>query len=153
MTTNTATTKPPNVLVYTGTGDAERKNFERIKDELLNVLNRDSYVIYQVDDQQVLEHPWSKNSVLLLIDYNQTIEKPIIREFKQYLDDGGNILGLSCGNNQNMSGLLQGIVAKPFGLNSSEDCPVEIRTDRLDFQKDQIDVSCEPFFFEGIRRV
>lgn len=148
MSTNAVNTKPPNILVYNGSGDEKGEDFQLTKDVLSHILDRNSYVVYHIDDEKVLHHPWSKNSVLLLIHNTKTINKPIIRHFEQYLENGGSILSVGC--DQNLSGLLDGVKVTPLDLKSSENCTVEIRTDRLDVTMNQMDVPCAPFFFEGL---
>ncbi|XP_031554361.1 biotin--protein ligase-like [Actinia tenebrosa] len=150
MSTNAVKTKPPNILVYAGSGEEGGRDFEFIKDVLSRILDRNSYVVYQIDDDKVLHHPWSKNSVLLLIHNTQTIQKPILRKFEEYLVNGGSILSVGCKDHENLSGLLGGVTLKPLDLKCSDDCTVEIITDRLDIPLNQVDIPSEPFFFEGM---
>ncbi|XP_015759957.1 PREDICTED: biotin--protein ligase-like [Acropora digitifera] len=60
-------TKPPNVLIYSGSEDAKRKVFNLVKETLLQVLHLHSYSIYHLHEKQVHSQPWMENTALLVI--------------------------------------------------------------------------------------
>ena len=89
--------KPPNVLIYTGSGSQGLERYNIIKGALLPLLNRDSYVTYQLDAEKVLTDPWSENSVLLVLATNETLEREMDEYFAEFLVNGGKILSLCTG--------------------------------------------------------
>jgi len=139
------TTKPPNILVYTGTVDKEA-NFDTVRDQLCNVVSPDSYTVYSLDDHKVLEHPWSKNSVLLIIYSKIQIKDDIMNEFKLYVQNGGCILSVGRGGRH----LVDGVESREFELHQlSNTCKIDVETESLNVQEREFEVDCEPFYYSG----
>lgn len=84
--------KPPNVLVYTG-GSQER--FQRIHRLLADCISMDSYVVYPLNPQQVLNEPWLENARLLVLAEEEPLTPQLQTRFLSYLGQGGRVLGLS----------------------------------------------------------
>ncbi|XP_071818665.1 biotin--protein ligase-like isoform X3 [Apostichopus japonicus] len=59
-------TKPPNVLIFTGDNPQAAEIFEKATQALEGVLGRDKYVVYQLTPDQLAGHPWSENTALLV---------------------------------------------------------------------------------------
>nr|XP_014345401.1 PREDICTED: biotin--protein ligase [Latimeria chalumnae] len=91
-----ATGKPPNVLVYVGAqGMQADATFLQIKSVLLECIDRDSYVIYPLLEEQVLRDPWVDNAALLVIATMKPVPQEVHQIFMTYLSKGGKVLGLS----------------------------------------------------------
>ena len=87
-------TKPPNVLIYSGSKDAESKVFNHVKETLLQVLNLHSYSIYHLHEKQVPSQPWMENTALLVIGDHDLPSERTQFQFLKYLRSGGKILSL-----------------------------------------------------------
>ncbi|KAK6183061.1 hypothetical protein SNE40_010610 [Patella caerulea] len=86
------TIKPPNILVFTGVTDADKRYLE-IKDLLDQCINRDAYTMYHLKQDQLLSTPWMDNVVLLVLacdDAAQNTDSDNI--FCNFFQKGGNIL-------------------------------------------------------------
>ena len=94
--------KPPNILVYTSKVDSAR-NFERVKEVLEKVVDKDCYVIYHLKVEEVDTTPWMDNTVLLVLvkGNKHTGESPA---FLKYFQNGGKILGLGSGFDTSLVG-------------------------------------------------
>ncbi|XP_051500158.1 biotin--protein ligase isoform X2 [Apus apus] len=86
--------KPPNVLIYLGSGTTKVK-FEQVKSILQECIDADSYTIYQLREEQVLKAPWTDNSLLLIIATEEPISEENYKQFMKFLSKGGKILGFS----------------------------------------------------------
>ncbi|XP_027557547.1 biotin--protein ligase isoform X2 [Neopelma chrysocephalum] len=86
--------KPPNVLIYLGSGKATVK-FEQLRSILQECVDAESYTIYQLHQEQVLRDPWIDNSLLLVIATEEPISEVTHKQFMKFLCKGGKILGLS----------------------------------------------------------
>ncbi|NXF74899.1 BPL1 ligase, partial [Sclerurus mexicanus] len=86
--------KPPNVLIYLGSGAAKEK-LEQVRSILRECIDTESYTIYQLHQEQVLRDPWIDNSLLLVIATEEPISEGHHKQFLKYLSKGGKILGLS----------------------------------------------------------
>ncbi|KAJ8317519.1 hypothetical protein KUTeg_005423 [Tegillarca granosa] len=58
--------KPPNVMVYCGKKDSQRK-FDNVKAILEQCLNPECYVIYHLQHDMVHNVPWDDNTALLIV--------------------------------------------------------------------------------------
>ncbi|XP_074852365.1 biotin--protein ligase isoform X2 [Carettochelys insculpta] len=87
------TGRPPNVLIYVGS-DTMKVKFEKIKSVLNECIDRDSYTIYQLTEEQVLKVPWLDNSLLLVIATEEPVSEDNRKQFLTYLSKGGKVLGL-----------------------------------------------------------
>ena len=87
--------KPPNILIYTSKVDSSR-NFERVKEVLEKVVDKDCYVIYHLKVEDVETTPWMDNTTLLVLvkGNKHNAESPA---FLKYFQNGGKILGLGSG--------------------------------------------------------
>ncbi|NXH39464.1 BPL1 ligase, partial [Dicaeum eximium] len=86
--------KPPNILIYLGSEPAKGR-FEQVKSVLRECIDAESYIIYQLQQEQVLRDPWADNSLLLLIATQEPIPEAIHRQFMKFLSKGGKILSFS----------------------------------------------------------
>ncbi|KFP88804.1 Biotin--protein ligase, partial [Apaloderma vittatum] len=86
--------KPPNILIYLGS-ESGKVEFEQMKSVLQECINKDSYTIYQLHEEQVLKDPWIDNSVLLIIATDEPISEENHKKFMKFLSTGGKILGFS----------------------------------------------------------
>lgn len=142
-TLSTFATKPPNILVYTEIVDKNR-NFDVVRSQLGKVVSPDSYTIYALDDRKVLEHPWSKNSVLLIIYNNILIEDNIMNEFKSYMENGGSILSVGTGGSK----LVDGVELRELH-SSARTLNIDVKSESLNLQERVLVLDCEPFYFAG----
>ena len=94
--------KPPNILVYTSKVDSAR-NFERVKETIERVIDRDCYVIYHLKHEEVDTTPWIDNTALLIVvkGNKHMSESPA---FLKYFLNGGKILGLGSGFDSSLIG-------------------------------------------------
>ncbi|XP_010186121.1 PREDICTED: biotin--protein ligase [Mesitornis unicolor] len=86
--------KPPNILVYLGSKTA-KVEFEQVKSILQECIDANSYIIYQLHEEQVLKDPWVDNSVLLIIATEEPLSEENHKQFMKFLSKGGKILGFS----------------------------------------------------------
>ncbi|XP_069058637.1 biotin--protein ligase isoform X2 [Pleurodeles waltl] len=88
--------KPPNVLVYMGSDPiVTETRFQNVKSVLLECIDAESYVIYPLPEDQVLKAPWADNTLMLVINTEESISKDVHKEFMTYLSEGGKIFSLS----------------------------------------------------------
>lgn len=87
--------KPPNILIYTSKVDSSR-NFEKVKEVIEKVVDKDCYVIYHLKVEDVETTPWMDNTTLLVLvkGNKHTAES---QAFLRYFQKGGKILGLGSG--------------------------------------------------------
>lgn len=139
-----ASSKPPNVLIYTGTNDTDDKRFSAVKQALTQVLNLHSYVIYRLHEQHVTTQPWIENTALLVLGNNDPVSSKLQQAFVKYLGSGGQILGLR-------SPFTCQVVKKPWD-DQYKPFSTSIRVnhpERLLGESQQFTALCEPFYFEG----
>ena len=87
--------KPPNILIHTSKVDSVR-HFEKVKEVIERVVNKDCYVIYHLKDEDVAATPWMDNTTLLvLVKGNKHTQES--QAFLRYFQNGGKILGLGSG--------------------------------------------------------
>lgn len=82
-------TKPPNILVYTGSNCP--KLFKEIEINILKCLKTDSYLVYHLLESEVNESPWMDNSILLVVS-STIIKSSILKTFDTFLNNFGNVL-------------------------------------------------------------
>uniref|UniRef100_A0A5F8H0K9 Holocarboxylase synthetase n=1 Tax=Monodelphis domestica TaxID=13616 RepID=A0A5F8H0K9_MONDO len=88
--------KPPNILLFVGSDHQEAQpRFQQLRSLLTDCVDTDSYIIYHLQEKNVLTDPWLDNSLLLVIATEEPISKAICQKFMTYLSQGGKILGLS----------------------------------------------------------
>ncbi|XP_069492198.1 biotin--protein ligase isoform X2 [Ambystoma mexicanum] len=88
--------KPPNVLLYVGSDPKlVESRFQQIKSVLVECIDTESYVIYPLQEDQVLKTPWLDNTLLLIINTKDSIPNDVYKAFVVYLKKGGKILSLS----------------------------------------------------------
>lgn len=142
--TETASSKPPNVLIYTGSKDDDNKKFSVVKQGLAQVLNLHSYVIYRLYEQQVTSHPWIENTALLVLGNNDPVSSKVQQAFVKYLRGGGQILGLC-------SPFTCQVIKKPWN-EQFKPFAASIKVNRLYLphgESQKFLALCEPFYFEG----
>lgn len=88
--------KPPNVLIYTGDDyeQSDHDKFKKTKDVLGQCLHRDKYVIYQLQHNHILTHPWKENTSLLVLATDQKLEQPLKDTIDDYVQNGGRLLSV-----------------------------------------------------------
>ena len=144
QTVATLSSKPPNVLIYTGTKDSDNKKFNVVKQALAQVLNLHSYVIYRLYEQQVSSHPWIENTALLVLGDNDPISSKVQETFVEYLRGGGQIFGLCSPFTCQVIKKPWYEQFKPFIASFNVNCPA------LPYGKSQKFMAlCEPYYFEG----
>ncbi|XP_078375574.1 biotin--protein ligase-like [Oculina patagonica] len=144
QTIATISSKPPNILIYTGCNDADDKKFSIVKQALTQVLNLHSYVIYRLHEQQVTSHPWIENTALLVLGNNDPISSKVQQAFVKYLRGGGQILGL-CGP------FTCQVIKKPWD-DHFQPFIASVKVNHqelLQEESQQFSALCEPFYFEG----
>ena len=136
--------KPPNVLIYSGSSDTDDRTFQSVKQALLQVLNVHSYAIYRLHEQHVSTHPWMDNTALLVLGNSDSIPASVQKDFVKFLRNGGSILGLcsrfTCQTIKHpWDDRYQPFVAS-----------IEVNHQQL-FQGEPQNFSalCDPFYFEG----
>ena len=144
QTMATISSKPPNILIYSGCNDTGEKKFSVVKQALAQVLNLHSYVIYRLTEQQVTSHPWIENTALLVLGNNDPVSSKVQQAFAKYLKSGGQILGLC-------SPFTCQAIKKPWDeqftpfIASIKVCHPEL----LQQEPQQFSALCEPYYFEG----
>lgn len=82
--------KPPNVMVYCGKKDTQRK-FDNVKAIIEQCLNSECYVIYHLKHDMVHTVPWDDNTALLIVSgYN--LSDGVDQAFCRYFRNGGKIV-------------------------------------------------------------
>nr|XP_019962192.1 PREDICTED: biotin--protein ligase [Paralichthys olivaceus] len=84
--------KPPNVLVYT---DGCQERFQTVCQVLSECINMENHVIYHLQPQQALSHPWLENTMLLVVAEEEALTPQLQTCFLTYLSQGGRVLGLA----------------------------------------------------------
>ena len=144
QTLATPSSKPPNVLIYTGTKDSDNKKFSVVKQALAQVLNFNSYVIYRLHEQQVTSHPWIENTALLVLGNNDPVSSKFQETLVEYIRGGGQIFGLC-------SSFTRQVIKKPWDeqlkpfIASVKMCHPELP----DGESQKFLALCEPYYFEG----
>ncbi|OWF56606.1 Biotin--protein ligase [Mizuhopecten yessoensis] len=82
--------KPPNILVYCGKKDTE-KRFAGMRATLEQCINLERYVIYALNHDQVKRDPWADNSALLVVSCD-SLHDGVGDAFLRYFESGGIIL-------------------------------------------------------------
>lgn len=144
QTIATPSSKPPNVLIYTGKKDSDNKTFSVVKQALLQVLNLHSYVIYRLYEQQVTSHPWIENTALLVLGNNDPVSSKVQQAFVEYLRGGGQIFGLC-------SPFTCQVIKKPWDEQLKPFiASVKVNHPELPLgESPKFLALCEPFYFEG----
>ncbi|XP_060941960.1 biotin--protein ligase isoform X3 [Limanda limanda] len=84
--------KPPNVLVYT---DGCQERFQTVFQVLSECIDMENHVIYHLQPQQALSHPWMENTRLLVVAEEEALTPQLQTRFLTYLSQGGRVLGLT----------------------------------------------------------
>ncbi|XP_053297434.1 biotin--protein ligase isoform X1 [Pleuronectes platessa] len=84
--------KPPNVLVYT---DGCQERFQTVCQVLSECIDMENHVIYHLQPQQALSHPWMDNTRLLVVAEEEALTPQLQTRFLTYLSQGGRVLGLT----------------------------------------------------------
>lgn len=140
--------KPPNVLIYSGSNDADDKTFNSLKQTLLQVLNLHNYAIYKLHKQHVNTHPWMDNTALLVLGNNDSISASVQKDFMTYLTCGGKILSLCSSFTCQVKKLPCKDQYQPFTACFEVNHPGLFQGQPLNFS-----AVCEPFYFEGDQTV
>ena len=136
--------KPPNVLIYTGPDDTDKKKYSSLKRALTQVLKLHSYAIYRLDDKIITTHPWIENTALLVLEHDNTISQPVQEIFIKYVRGGGKLLSL------NSSFILQVIKKQWSEKGIAFPASVEIVYPKFHEKRSQhLTAICQPFYFEG----
>lgn len=141
----TKSSKPPNILIYTGTYDTEGRRFIEVKRALSQVINLHSYVIYRIYEQQLTTHPWVENTALLVLGNSDSVSSKVQEVFLKYLKCGGQILSLC-------SPFTCQVVKKPLD-EYQEPFIGSFRTNQEVVSEVKLHFSalCQPYYFEGER--
>lgn len=141
----TKSSKPPNILIYTGTYDTEGRRFTEVKRALSQVINLHSYVIYRIYEQQLTTHPWVENTALLVLGNSDSVSSKVQEVFLKYLNCGGQILSLC-------SPFTCQVVQKPLD-EYQEPFIGSFRTNQEVVSEVKLHFSalCQPYYFEGER--
>ena len=141
----TKSSKPPNILIYTGTYDTEGRRFNEVKRALSQVINLHSYVMYRIYEQQLTTHPWVENTALLVLGNSDSVSSKVQEVFLKYLKCGGQILSLC-------SPFTCQVVKKPLDENQ-EPFIGSFRTNQEVVSEVKLHFSalCQPYYFEGER--
>lgn len=84
------TSKPPNILVYSGKKDSTRK-FQNIKSVFQQCLNTDCYILYHLKHDQVASEPWADNCALLVVSCDNLYDR-VDSAFLQFIEQGGKVI-------------------------------------------------------------
>lgn len=84
------TSKPPNILVYAGKKDSNRK-FQNIKSLFEQCLNKDCYILYHLKHDQVATIPWADNCALLVVSCDNLYDR-VDNAFLQFIEQGGKVI-------------------------------------------------------------
>lgn len=138
-------TKPPNILIYSGSEDAKSKVFNHVKETLLQVLNLHSYSIYHLHEKQVHSQPWMENTALLVIGDHDLPSERTQFQFLKYLRSGGKILSMCS------SFTVQSVVKHPWEEKLTQFVTsVEITDPGCSQKPDKsVCILCDPFYFKG----
>ena len=140
-----ASTKPPNILIYSGSKDTESKVFNHVKETLLQVLNLHSYSVYRLHEKQVHSQPWMENTALLVIGDHDSPSERIQFQFLKYLRSGGKILSLCS------SFIVHSVVKHPWEEKLTQFITsVEIIHSGCPQKPEKsVCILCDPFYFKG----
>lgn len=140
--------KPPNILIYSGSSDTHNKTFNALKQTLLQVINLHSYAIYKLHEKHVNTHPWMDNTTLLVLGNNDSMSASVQKDFIKYLTGGGKILSLCSSFTCNVKKLPWDDKYCPF--------PASFEVKHPEFfqgEPQNLSALCEPFYFEGDQTV
>ncbi|KAG2456901.1 biotin--protein ligase isoform X1 [Polypterus senegalus] len=88
--------KPPNILIFTGSHKNEAlQKYQQVKKVIGECISMDNYIIYHLQEEQILKDPWIENALLVVLATEQPIPEDLHKKFLTYLSKGGKILGLS----------------------------------------------------------
>ena len=115
-TTATATTKPPNILIYQAEKDTTDADFVRIKESLESCLTPERYVIYPLGRSEVAQYtPWKENCRLLVVPATEHAQTPssskeelppkVVKEMLSFAKEGGKLLSMHTDLNRWLGGL------------------------------------------------
>ena len=82
------TSKPPNILVVTG----RRDSISQWRHVLWNALSRESYVIYELERQDLGNGLWKPYTSLLILDHIEELDRAQKVSVENYLYEGGKAL-------------------------------------------------------------
>lgn len=142
--TEHVSSKPPNILIYSGSSDSHNKTFNTLKQTLLQVINLHSYAIYKLHEKHVNTHPWMDNTTLLVLGNNDSMSASVQKDFIKYLTGGGKILSLCSSFTCNVKKLPWDDKYCPF--------PASVEVKHPEFfqgEPQNLSALCEPFYFEG----
>ncbi|CAG5120576.1 unnamed protein product [Candidula unifasciata] len=87
--------KPPNILVYCGIKDSDRK-FAEVKSSLEACINTEAHTIYHLKHDAVLSAPWRHNAALLLVSSCAHLRPEVEDEIRNFvLKDHGKLLSFN----------------------------------------------------------
>ena len=134
-------TKPPNILLYTGKDDVGDKKCSHLRACLQRILDKDSYALYRLKEEQVLSQPWPDNTALLVVAACSDISISTSQIFLSYLKQGGRVLSLCSGFHAELE--------KIFSSDSKELSIVSVETTAEVFDRVVlVDLICEPYFYK-----
>ncbi|KAL6099216.1 hlcs [Pungitius sinensis] len=84
--------KPPNVLLYTG--DCQQR-LQSVRQILSECMNMEDNIIYPLQPKQALSEPWLDNAKLLVLAEEEPLSPQLQTRFLTYLSQGGKVLGLA----------------------------------------------------------
>ncbi|XP_059207036.1 biotin--protein ligase isoform X2 [Centropristis striata] len=84
--------KPPNILLYTGGCD---ERFQAVRQLLSECISMENNIMYPLLPQQALSDPWLDNTRLLVLAEKETLSPELQTRFLTYLSQGGRVLGLA----------------------------------------------------------
>ena len=139
----TTSSKPPNILIYTGTHDPEDTRFTEVKKALTQVVNLHSYVLYRLHEQQVTTHPWIENTALLVLGNSDPISSKLQQAFVKYLKSGGHILSLC-------SPFMCQVIKKPLEEHLKPFvASIRVNQEVVQGKTQKFSALCQPYYFEG----
>lgn len=93
----TLQTKPPNVLVLSGSQWRKNTVFCTIKERLTACLDRHRYVVYALSPEDAIKTPWKENCRLLVVPSilePETFTDDLLHELGAYIEGGGVLLSM-----------------------------------------------------------
>ena len=87
--------KPPNVLVYDGSGDKSDKNFQTLRGCIHQFLDcSDRYTLYPLTHKDIVQSiPWADNAAALMINCEvKDIDTSVQTAFIDFVKNGGQLL-------------------------------------------------------------
>lgn len=93
----TLQTKPPNVLVLSGSQWRKNTVFYTIKERLTACLDRQRYAVYPLSPEDAIKTPWKENCRLLVVPSilePETFTDDLLHELGAYIEGGGVLLSM-----------------------------------------------------------